>query len=295
MAEVALRLTSVMETIADFTIKCGTTSVPIEKNDAALVLEYCVEEVPSLIQKSPSEQLHLAYEYLDRAINAMNRARLITLLPDGTSVLDNCCKKNWNKWSAYDINEKSVIGNNFIMDLHIELIQAQHRVAVKLLNLPQGIQSGGKNIKSKATAKNLHQFKHLTEQDVTNKIKKNKLSRALYLMQKATLMPVGAVSSSPKQLLEIAWYCIFGRVAEGCNPKVRLNNYSLKNTAEVVPFDETCILEVEDLEPNQSYIFAVAAYDSDGNLISDSIGETLKPILAYPPLSAAAVRAYLIQ
>ncbi|XP_053260953.1 cilia- and flagella-associated protein 54 isoform X2 [Podarcis raffonei] len=352
MAEVALRLTSVMETIADFTIKCGTASVPIEKNDAALVLEYCVEDVPSLIQKSPSEQLHLAYEYLDRAINAMNRARLITLLPDGTSVLDNCCKKNWNKWSAYDINEKSVIGNNFIMDLHIELIQAQHRVAVKLLNLPQGIQMGGKNIKSKATAKNLHQFKHLTEQDVTNKIKKNKLSRALYLMQKATLIPVGAASSSPKQLLEealtliqkaeaeqnairsaflqpassakskvppppillsrshnsmafkpapfasdvkIAWYCIFGRVAEGCNPKVRLNNYSLKNTAEVVPFDETCILEVEDLEPNQSYIFAVAAYDSDGNLISDSIGETTKPILAYPPLSAAAVRAYLIQ
>lgn len=46
--------------------------------------------------------------------------------------------QNWNKWSAYDINEKSVIGNNFIMDLHIELIQAQHRVAVKLLNLPQG-------------------------------------------------------------------------------------------------------------------------------------------------------------
>ncbi|XP_060135694.1 cilia- and flagella-associated protein 54 isoform X2 [Zootoca vivipara] len=353
MAEVTLRLTSVMETIADFTSKCGTRSVPIEKSDAALVLEYCLEDMPSLIQNSPSEQLRLAYEYLDRAINGMNRARLITLLPDGASVLDNCCKKNWNKWSAYDTNEKSVIGNNFIMDLHIELIQAQHRVAVKLLNLPQDIQIGGKDIKSKATAKNLHQFKHLTEQDVTNKIKKNKLSRALYLMQKATLMPVGAASSSPKQLLEealtliqkaeaeqialcaaaslqpassvkskvppppilvsrshnsmafkpapfasdvkIAWYCIFGRIAEGCNPKVRLNNYSLKNTAEVVPFDETCILGVEDLEPNQSYIFAVAAYDSDGNLISDSIGETTKPILAYPPLPAAAVRAYLIQ
>uniref|UniRef100_A0A670IXX3 Cilia and flagella associated protein 54 n=1 Tax=Podarcis muralis TaxID=64176 RepID=A0A670IXX3_PODMU len=322
MAEVALRLTSVMETIADFTIKCGTTS--------GIVFMKTL--------KSPSEQLHLAYEYLDRAINAMNRARLITLLPDGTSVLDNC---------SYDINEKSVIGNNFIMDLHIELIQAQHRVAVKLLNLPQDYGNTVLCLIYYFTLNNC-----FTEQDVTNKIKKNKLSRALYLMQKATLMPVGAVSSSPKQLLEealtliqkaeaeqnairsaflqpassakskvppppillsrshnsmafkpapfasdvkIAWYCIFGRVAEGCNPKVRLNNYSLKNTAEVVPFDETCILEVEDLEPNQSYIFAVAAYDSDGNLISDSIGETTKPILAYPPLSAAAVRAYLIQ
>lgn len=35
-------------------------------------------------------------------------------------------------------NERSPIGNNFIMDLHIDLIQAQHRIAVKLLNATQG-------------------------------------------------------------------------------------------------------------------------------------------------------------
>ncbi|KAF7248512.1 Cilia- and flagella-associated protein 54, partial [Varanus komodoensis] len=290
--------------------------------------------MPSLIQKPPAEQLKLAYEYLDRAISAMNQARLVTVLPDGTSVLDNCCKKmtindkNLNTSSPSDTSEKSTTGNNFIMDLHVDLIQAQHRIAVKILNLTQ-------------------------ETDVLNKIKKNKLSKALYLMQKATLLlPVGLPGSSANQLLEealtliqraeaeqnvlyatfsqpassvkskvppppillfrshcsmafkpapfashvkVSWYSIFGCVAEGSNPKVRLNNYSLKNTAEAVPAEETCILEVKGLEPNQRYIFALAAYDSDGKLIGDSIGETTKPILAYPPLSAATVRAYLIQ
>ncbi|XP_061438715.1 cilia- and flagella-associated protein 54 [Rhineura floridana] len=350
MAEVALRLTSVIENTADFTIKCGTTSVLTEKNDSVLISEYSIDGMPSLIQKSPPEQLYLAFEYLDRAINAMNRARQVILLPDGASVIDYCCKKNLNKC---DTNEKSVIGNNFIIDLHIELIQAQHRVAVKLLNLTQGIHTDGKNIKLKVAAKDINQRKHLTEPDVMNKIKKNKLSRALFLMQKATLMlPVGLANSSPNQLLEealiliqkaeaeqntlraafpqsassvkskvppppillsrshcsmafkpapfasdvkVSWYSIFGCVAKGCNPKVRLNHYNLKNTAEVVSFNETCILEVEDLEPNQKYIFAVAAYDSDGKLIGDCIGETTKPILAYSPLSAATVRAYLIQ
>lgn len=43
------------------------------------------------------------------------------------------------------------------------------------------------------------------------------------------------------------------------------------------------------------YIFAVAAYSSDGKLIGDGIGETTKPILAHPLLSAATTRAYLIQ
>lgn len=44
-------------------------------------------------QQTPAEQFFLAYQYLDRAISAMNQARLLTVLPDGASVLDHCCKK----------------------------------------------------------------------------------------------------------------------------------------------------------------------------------------------------------
>lgn len=35
-------------------------------------------------------------------------------------------------------NDKTGTGNGFLMDLHLELIQAQHRVAVKLLKMTQG-------------------------------------------------------------------------------------------------------------------------------------------------------------
>lgn len=38
------------------------------------------------------------------------------------------------EWS----NDKTRTGNIFLMDLHLELIQAQHRIAVKLLKLTQG-------------------------------------------------------------------------------------------------------------------------------------------------------------
>ncbi|XP_026548471.1 cilia- and flagella-associated protein 54 [Notechis scutatus] len=354
IAEVSLRLTSVMENIADF--KSG--DIPVLAEDDSLFSEYYTSNIPSLLQQPPREQLFLAYEYIDRAIIAINRAHVLTVLPDGTSVFDNYCKKMTteeqvvNKTLSSD-NERSPIGNNFIMDLHIELIQAQHRIAIKLLNATQDTQSGDENPKAKGLARNVSQLKCLTELEIMEKIKKNKLSKALYLMQKATLMlPVGLDCSSANQLLKEAfiliqktemeqntlnatllnhtnstkskvppppillfrtncsmafkpapfssdvkvfWYSIFGCVAEGSNPKARLNNYSLKNTAEAIPADETCVLEVQDLEANQNYVFAVAAYDSDGKIIGDSIGETTKPILAYPPLSVAIVRTYLIQ
>ncbi|XP_058047226.1 cilia- and flagella-associated protein 54 [Ahaetulla prasina] len=353
IAEVSLRLTSVMENIADF----KSEDIPVLAEDDSLFSEYYTSNIPSLIQQPPQEQLFLAYEYIDRAIIAINRAHVLTVLPDGTSVLDNYCKKITekqvvNKTLSSD-NERSPIGNNFIMDLHVELIQAQHRIAVKLLNATQDTQSGDKSPKAKGLAKNVSQLKCLTELEIMEKIKKNKLSKALYLMQKATLMlPLGLDCSSANQLLEEAfiliqkteieqntlnatllnhtnstkskvppppilvfrtncsmafkpasfasdvkvfWYSIFGCVAEGSNPKARLNDYSLKNTAEAIPADETCVLEVQGLEANQNYVFAVAAYDSDGKIIGDSIGETTKPILAYPPLSVATVRTYLIQ
>ncbi|XP_015271758.1 PREDICTED: cilia- and flagella-associated protein 54 [Gekko japonicus] len=395
MAEVALRFTEVMENTADYTLKSENLSVR-EKMDSVPLSEFFIGDMPSLMQRCPSEQLLLAYECLDKAVNAMTHAR--SVLPAGTLVLDNCCKRtikkvqgryteltlnkqNLNGSPENEAAQKSMIGNNFIMDLHLELILAQHRVAIKLFNLAQDIPMNDSDemkvvlvlqwehgCRTYIEVYALHclnyhilhkenllpRFKHcFTEQDVMNKIKKNKLSRALFLMQKAVLLlPAELASSSPKQLLEeafvliqkaeaeqnalctslqqlaatvkskvppppvllsrsyssvsfkpapftsdvkVSWYAVFGCVAQGSIPKVRLNNYSLKNTAELVQAHENCVLEVKDLEPNEMYVFAVAAYSSDGKLIGNGIGETTKPVLAYPPLSAATARAYLIQ
>lgn len=186
------------------------------------------------------------------------------------------------------------------------------------------------------------------------KIKKNKLSRAIFLMQKAVQkFPKELTTSSQSQLLEeartlieqveaeqsalyhslkeamsskkksrtpppplllsrshcsmtfkpapfssdiqVSWYSIFGSIAGGSNVKVRLNNGKLQNAGEQIPADGKSLLEIQGLEPNEKYVFAVAAYSSDGKLIGDAIGEMTKPILAYQPLSVTTVRAYLTQ
>nr|XP_032644431.1 cilia- and flagella-associated protein 54 isoform X7 [Chelonoidis abingdonii] len=356
LAEVTLRLTAILENIADCANKSAKTAG--ERRESALPSQTHICDIPEILKKSPAEQLHFAYENLEKAINGMNMSRLMTILPDGKSVFDTYCTKknsngqNLNASSAY--GDKPAPGNNFVMDLHLELIQAQHRVAVRLLNMKQGVQMDGKNLKStKSPGKDVNCLHLFTESDIMNKIKKNKLSKAIFLMQKAVLMfPKGSASSSQKHLLEealaliqkveaeqnalcsnlkqamtskknripppplllsrshcsmtfkpapftsdvqVSWYSILGCVAAGSNLKVRLNNHHLPNAGEEIPADGKSLLEIKGLDPNEKYIFAVAAYSSDGKLIGDAIGETTKPILAYPPLSATTARAYLTQ
>ena len=55
------------------------------------------------------------------------------------------------------------------------------------------------------------------------------------------------------------------------------------------------ILRVDGLEPNQKYVFAVAAYDAKGELVGDAIGATTEPILAYMPLSLLTAWQHLAQ
>ena len=56
-----------------------------------------------------------------------------------------------------------------------------------------------------------------------------------------------------------------------------------------------CELKVSGLNPNERYVFAVAAYTADGKLVGNSIGETSKPILASHPLPILMTWAFLSQ
>lgn len=56
-----------------------------------------------------------------------------------------------------------------------------------------------------------------------------------------------------------------------------------------------CVLKVEGLEPNQKYVFAVAAYDSQGKLLGDTIGGTTFPLLASMPVPLLSTWAHLAQ
>lgn len=56
-----------------------------------------------------------------------------------------------------------------------------------------------------------------------------------------------------------------------------------------------CMLTVEGLEPNQKYVFAVAAYNSQGKLLGNTIGATTFPLLASLPVPLLSTWAHLAQ
>eukprot|EP00072_Mus_musculus_P061221 XP_011241943.1 PREDICTED: cilia- and flagella-associated protein 54 isoform X4 [Mus musculus] len=308
-------------------------------------------------QRAPVEQLFYAYELLDKAIIGMSWKCMLTTLSDGSSVIDHCYVKD-----SQDVDGdtyKPIASNSYTMDLHLELIQAQHRIAVVLLDQLEVLQAP--TVSTNTPAKGWEKVKKprstecFTELTVMKKIKKNKLSKAIYLMQKALLLfEKDAVCETSRNLLmeanaliekveaeqnalysyqkflgsskikksrippppillarthcsvtlkpapfisevKASWYCILGCKADGSYGKVRLNNNHLPNSGEAIPADGRSFFEIKGLETNAQYCFAIAAYSSSGKLIGDAIGETTKPILIYPPLSAVTARMYLTQ
>uniref|UniRef100_A0A2K6GCW2 Cilia and flagella associated protein 54 n=1 Tax=Propithecus coquereli TaxID=379532 RepID=A0A2K6GCW2_PROCO len=314
-------------------------------------------DIVVVAEKKPEEQLFFAYELLDKTIGGMNLNCMLTTLPNGSSVIDHCYIKHTHDVAGDTF--KQLTANSLMMDLHLELIQAQHRIAVVLLDKLQVLQTPtvSKNIPTKGPEqlKQSGSIDCFTELSVMNKIKKNKLSKAIYLMEKALIIfeKDAPSTSSWKFLMEaysliekseaeqnalysyqkylecskrkksrippppillsrtqcsvtlkpapfisdvkVSWYCILGCKAEGSYGKVRLNNNHLPNSGEAIPADGKSIFEVKGLETNEKYVFAVAAYSSDGKLVGGAIGETTKPILIYPPLSAVTARMFLTQ
>ncbi|XP_065793296.1 cilia- and flagella-associated protein 54 isoform X6 [Muntiacus reevesi] len=359
VAEVALRLSEILESLGnprrkfkkflDVSLRKGTSEILGAPKGNIDILP--------IIKKKPEEQLFLAYELLDRAIGGINLSCTLTALPNGSSVVDHCYATHTHCIDG-DMC-KPVTPNSFIMDLHLELIRAQHRVSVMLLDQLQVLQtptvSKSTSTKGTETLKKTASPDCFTELSVMNKIRKNKLSKAIYLMQKTLLMFENDATCSSLQnylteaysLIEkteaeqsiqysyqkyvetaerkksrvppppillsrtyrsvtlkpapfvsdvkVCWYCILGRKAEGSYGKVRLNNNHLPNSGEAIPADGKSVFEVKGLETNEKYVFAVAAYCSSGKLIGDAIGETTKPILIYPPLSAVTTRMLLTQ
>ncbi|GLD46802.1 cilia- and flagella-associated protein 54 isoform X4 [Lates japonicus] len=227
-------------------------------------------------------------------------------------------------------------------DLHLELDIIHHRASLKLL-----------------------QLNAVEESELLDWIKKNKVSKALFMIQKALLVnnkKEPNKSSETKSLLEeassliekagveerrlflstnsktpaenkdkgvkeieeipppppillsrtdhsltfapapynlegqVCWYQLCGRTAEGVNRKVRLGDCSLPGTGNLVPaVSGECELSVEGLVPNQKYVFAVAAYNSHGKLLGNTIGRTTFPLQASMPLPLLSTWAHLAQ
>nr|XP_033807043.1 cilia- and flagella-associated protein 54 isoform X2 [Geotrypetes seraphini] len=357
LAEVALRLAVAFENMPDSRKK---KSVKLRENINMDSPEGSPKSIsPVFMKKTPTEQLLFAYDILENAINEMAKGRAVTKLSNETSITDNypiqVDSKGVNQTtniSESETSSKSTRMSNYVMDLHLELILAQHRVSVKILNL---LQDEGKSVKSKKPfySEFVKSISFLTEPELMDKINKNELSRAIFLLQKAALIfNRNMIKPSPHQLLteaflliqkaeaeettisvkriestskrkssvppppilisrthssmtfkpapfvsdvKVCWYCLLGRKASGSSTTIRINDYHIPGSGEMIPAVGNNFLEVNGLEANEKYTFAIAAYSANGKLIGDTVGASTKPILAYPSLPVLVTWAYMMQ
>ncbi|XP_078122015.1 cilia- and flagella-associated protein 54 [Sander vitreus] len=333
----------------------------------------------SLLEKSRTELLQKVCEVVERGLEALAKG-VATLLPqDYSAITDSAFIQKFSLFppstpsmssltSSEEGNEEDEISERekdaeeskaepdskafphtqstrvFLLatDLHLELDIIHHRASLKLL-----------------------QLNAVAESELLDRINKNKVSKALFLIQKAwmaynnmgpnnsnktkslleeasTLIEKAGVeerrlyiSTTPKTPAEnkdkgmkvkeenpppppillsrtdhsltfapapynlegqVCWYQLCGRAAEGINRKVRLGDCSLPGTGYMVPaVSDECVLRVEGLEPNQKYLFAVAAYNSQGKLLGNTIGGSTFPLLASLPIPLLSTWAHLAQ
>lgn len=93
----------------------------------------------------------------------------------------------------------------------------------------------------------------------------------------------------------VCWYRVFASKQTAVSSKARISDYAYAGTGQQVPAIDCAPISVTGLEPDEKYVFAVAAYDKAGNLIGDSIGDSTEPILASSTLSILMSWAYMCQ
>ena len=101
----------------------------------------------------------------------------------------------------------------------------------------------------------------------------------------------------PQDSQPVAYYSIYGRSASGSNVQVRLNDKEFEGTGipVEVSHDGGCVFEINGLTPDREYVFAVAAYNAQGQVIGGSIGPTSAPVLTAYSLPVSTALGYLCQ
>ncbi|KAL0993745.1 hypothetical protein UPYG_G00113070 [Umbra pygmaea] len=369
-AEMTIRLALVLESTADSTSHSGRNTDSSEENSETSTP---TEENTDTFSKKPTvEQLQSVREVVERGLEGVIKGWTRLLPCDGSAIFDTVFMQRFVGCPTMDRvkgeREKSPSQSLLPMDLHAELLSVWHRVSLKLFNTcPADLQQPpGDSRRSLRPPGGVETHKVMAniaggESALLECIRKNKISKALFLVQKALLSHQKHQNSSiTKRLLEeavvliekaeveekklfsssgpserkkgaveeeqrrtrpppppillsrtyhsmtftpapyaleeqVCWYHIFGREAEGLNLKVRLGDNNLVGTGDEVPACGERLLRVDGLKPNQKYVFAIAAYDTQGKLVGSAIGETTRPLLASMPLPLLTTWAQLAQ
>ncbi|CAN0183838.1 unnamed protein product, partial [Pylaiella littoralis] len=94
----------------------------------------------------------------------------------------------------------------------------------------------------------------------------------------------------------IAKVCVYGK-PEGAGTGVTLSNTHFSGLGIPIPFDESTgvcgAVTIRGLTPNESYVFAIAAFDENGDIIGEGIGNACQPIETLNPLPLPLCWAHL--
>ncbi|CAL9685532.1 unnamed protein product [Knipowitschia caucasica] len=348
--EMTLTLCLLLESASKHTRQKTLSCVNFTEGDVGI-------ESSFTLSQSSSTQLHKKIcAVVTKCLEAFSKAMGAMLPQDGSALVDNAYMQKYGMLSPSSLSEErrnqdifpDVLAFNntwnrddflLVVDLHLYLNAIYYKSFLSLME-------------ENAAA----------ESEILHQIKKNKILKAVYLMQKALReYKMDPVSTNIKNHLEVStelirragfeerklytstgtlsqcasskdrdekdcpppppvltarsdcsfsfvpapyhpkqkvcWYQLLGHVSEGpTSSNVRLGDVNLVGTGRLIPAESgRCVLKVEGLDPNQKYVFAVAAYNSQGGLVSNSIGETTIPLLASPPLPLLTSWAYLAQ
>ncbi|KAF6777572.1 hypothetical protein AHF37_02518 [Paragonimus kellicotti] len=119
------------------------------------------------------------------------------------------------------------------------------------------------------------------------------------ISQDRTSMTFRTEHWKPTTECPVAYYALYGHVVTGANKTVHNVDNKLSGTASMTPVTSgQCVLRAYGLMPDADYVFAVAAYDEDGQPLGThqcGLGHSTPPILVCPPLSSLVALSYLAQ
>ncbi|CAF2892388.1 unnamed protein product [Rotaria sp. Silwood2] len=94
---------------------------------------------------------------------------------------------------------------------------------------------------------------------------------------------------------KVATYRIFCRAADRPNAKARIADTNYPGSGQQIPASFIKPLKISGLDPDLKYVFSLAIYDINGQLIGESVSESTEPILAAHPISLLFIRCLLSQ
>ncbi|XP_017572344.1 cilia- and flagella-associated protein 54 [Pygocentrus nattereri] len=203
VAEMTLRLAMVLESSADSPPQSGIKTASTEYSS----LQSTPVEKQITFMRSQEEVLKMACGVLERGLECLSRGRAASLPCNASAISDTVFLQKCGDAPQSGQPESTSISSvsALSMDLHVELLAFHHRVFLKLLDTFPDDENVEGIKKSVVQPSEAHSKRSKTESVLLEKIKKNKVSKALFLIQKALLSyRKDPTSRSTKKLLEEA-------------------------------------------------------------------------------------------